>query len=177
VEIRALREADDRAQLKSGDADLDRFFHNFAGQNQFKHYVGVTHVAVERGRILGFATVCPGHVEIDDLPAAARKRLPRYPIPVLRLARLAVDQSARGQGLGAQILRYVLELAVRMTSDYGCAGVVVDAKPDAVNFYSKYGFAQFEAVEGRSEARSQPTPMFLSMRALKLAIDPRGEAE
>lgn len=177
MEIRALREADDRAQLKSGDADLDRFFHNFAGQNQFRHYVGVTYVAVERGRIFGFATVCPGHVEIDDLPAAARRRLPRYPIPVLRLARLAVDQSARGQGLGSHLLRYVLELAVRMTSDYGCAGVVVDAKPGAVSFYSRYGLAPVEAVEGRSEARSQPTPMFLSMRALKQAVGPTGEAE
>jgi hypothetical protein len=42
MEIRALREADDRSQLRSGDADLDRFFHKYAGQNQFKHYVGVT---------------------------------------------------------------------------------------------------------------------------------------
>ena len=38
---------------ESGDADLDRFFHKFAGQNQFRHYVGVTYVAVADRRILG----------------------------------------------------------------------------------------------------------------------------
>jgi hypothetical protein len=78
MEIRALRENDDRTQFPSGDPDLDRFFHKFAGQNQFKHYVGVTYVAVEERCILGFATIAPGHLEIDGLPAAARKKLPRY---------------------------------------------------------------------------------------------------
>lgn len=110
------------------------FFHKFAGQNQFRHYVGVTYVAVADRRILGFATVAPGRVETDELPVAARKKLPRYALPVLRLARLAVDQSAQGQGLGAQLLQFVLQLALRMAGDYGCAGVVVDAKPDAMEF-------------------------------------------
>ena len=64
--------ADDRSQFRSGDPDLDRFFHKFAGQNQFRHHVGVTYVAVEDRRVLGFATVAPGHVEIDGLPVAAR---------------------------------------------------------------------------------------------------------
>src|SRR3970040_1379906 len=100
MEIRALREADERSQLRSGDPDLDRFFHRFAGQNQFKHHLGTTYVAIEGGRILGFATIAPGHVEIENLPASARRKLLRYPLPVLRLARLAVDQEARGQGLG-----------------------------------------------------------------------------
>lgn len=167
IEIRALREGDDRSQFHSGDPDLDRFFHKFAGQNQFRHYVGVTYVAVEDRRILGFATLAPGHVEIEDLPASVRKKLPRYPLPVLRLARLAVDESARAQGLGTQLLGFVLKLAVRMANDYGCLGVVVDAKPGAVDFYARYGFVPVDAIEGQSDARPKPTPMFLAMRAIK----------
>jgi len=170
MEIRALREGDDRSQLRSGDPDLDRFFHKFAGQNQFKHYLGVTYVAVEVGRILGFATVAPGHVEVDGLPASVRKKLPRYPLPVLRLARLAVDQAARGQGLGRQLLRFVFQLALRMASDYGCVGVVVDAKADAVDFYRQYGFISVELVEGQSDARPAPIPMFLATRAIRGAV-------
>lgn len=170
MEIRTLREGDNRSGFRSGDADLDRFFEKFAGQNQFRHHVGVTYVAVEDGRALGFATVVPGQVEIDDLPAAARKKLPRYPLPVLRLARLGVDLSVRGQGLGAQLLRFVLQLALKMADEYGCTGVVVDAKPDAVGFYAKYGFISVEAVEGQSDARPAPAPMFLAMRAIRLAI-------
>jgi GNAT superfamily N-acetyltransferase len=173
MEIRALREADERSAFHSGDTDLDRFFHRFAAQNQFRHYVGVTYVAVEGVRILGFATVAPGHVEIEGLPAAARRTLPRYPLPVLRLARLAVDQSAQGQGLGAQLLRFVLQLAMRMAGDFGCAGVVVDAKRGAVEFYAKHGFLALDAVHGQSDARPRPTAMFLAMRVIQAAAQVR----
>ena len=89
---------------------------------------------------------------------------------MLRLARLGVDRPAQGQGLGVELLRFVLRLAVGMADDYGCVGVIVDAKPDAVAFYAKYGFVEVDAVEGRSDARPAPTPMFLSIRAVKGAI-------
>ncbi len=195
MQIRALREVDERSAFRSGDPDLDRFFHRFAAQNQFRRYVGVTYVAVEEERILGFATVAPGHVEIEGLPAAARRKLPRYPLPVLRLARLAVDGPAQGQGLGGQLLRFVLQLASPMAGDFGCAGVAVDAKRSAgmdakrsagmdakrsagmdakrsaVEFYAKHGFIPMEAVHGQSDARPRPTAMFLAMRAIGEASD------
>lgn len=173
IEIRALRESDNRASFRSGDADLDRFFQQFAGQNQFRHHLGVTYVAVDDQNILGFATVAAAHVEVDGLPAAMRRKLPRYPLPVLRLARLAVDRSAQGHGLGLQLLRFVLRLALQMAHDYGCVGVIVDAKPDAVDFYATYGFLAVEAVEGGSDARPAPTPMFLSIRAIRDAMGGR----
>src|SRR5437773_11373542 len=98
MEIRALRPSDDRSAFQCGDEDLDRVFHGYAGQNQFRHYLGVTYVAVEADRVLGFATVAPRHVDIEDLPQRARKNLPRYPVPVLGLARLAVDKSTQSTG-------------------------------------------------------------------------------
>src|SRR3990172_1454186 len=85
-------------------------------------------------------------------------------------ARLGVDQPAQGQGLGVQLLRFVLQLTLGMADDYGCVGVIVDAKPDASAFYSKYGFVKVDAVEGRSDARPAPMPMFLSIRAVKGAL-------
>jgi GNAT superfamily N-acetyltransferase len=169
MEIRALHPTDDRASFSSGDEALDRFFHRYAGQNQFRHHLGVTYVAVEAGRVLGFATVAARHVEIEDLPEREREKLPRYPIPVLGLARLAVDGSARGPGVGAQILRFVLLLALDMADRVGCAGVVVDAEPGAVEFYAKFGFTAFDVVEGESEARPRPTPMWLPISAVKRA--------
>lgn len=167
MEIRALTERDDRAHFRSGDDELDRFFHRFAGQNQFRHFIGVTYVAVDGTRIVGFATVAPGHVEIDRLPISARKGLPIYPIPVLRLARLAVDESGQGSGVGGALLRFVFGLAIRMAGDVGCVGVVVDAKAGAVSFYAKYGFVEIEALKGGSDARPQPTLMFLSVATLR----------
>ena len=170
MEIRLLRESDDRSSFRSGDLDLDRFLQKYAGQNQFRHHIGATYVAVEAGRVLGYATVAPGHIEIEDLPAKLRKKLPRYPLPVLRLARLAVDATVRGQGLGKQLLRFVLNLALRMADDFGCVGVLLDAKADAVQFYQRLGFIELEVVEGQSEARPIPTPLFLPIGDIRAAI-------
>ena len=169
MEIRALSQSDDRSAFHSGDPDLDRFLRKYAGQNQFRHHIGTTYVAVEGSRVAGYATVAPGHIEIDDLPPALRKTLPRYPLPILRLARLAVDKSFRGQGLGRQLLRCVLDLALQMAGDFGCLGVVVDAKSEAVSFYRQFGFSPLEVVEGHSLARPPATAMFLPLRHIEAA--------
>ena len=176
IEIRALHARDDRSTFRSGNPDLDRFLQQFAGQNQFRHHIGVTYVAVDDGRparVVGFATVAAADVEIDDLPAAVRGKLPRYPLPVLRLARLAVDRSVQGRGIGLELVRFVCRLAVRMADDYGCVGVIVDAKPEAVAFYTKYGFTAVDVLEGQSNVRPAPTPMFLPIRAIRDALGDR----
>lgn len=173
MEIRRLREQDERSKFRSGDVDLDRFFLRYAGQNQFRHHIGVTYVAVDAGEVLGFVTVSPAEVEAENLPASLSKKLPRYPLPILRIARLAVDERARGQGLGKNLLRFALGLASQMAKDLGCMGVVVDAKPQAVEFYTRLGFTKLEAVEGASDARPAPTPMFLAMRVISSVIADR----
>jgi GNAT superfamily N-acetyltransferase len=172
VEIRRLRASDDRSRFRSGDPELDRFLLSYAGQNQFRHHIGVTYVAVEEDDVLGYLTVAPGGIEIDDLPAALQRGLPRYPLPVLRLARLAVDSKVRGRGLGERLLRFALGLALTMTENYGCVGIAVDAKPGAETFYARYGFRAIDVVEGQSDARPRPTPMFLPASEI-LAATPR----
>lgn len=166
VTIRRLEPGDDRDRFCSGHPDLDRFFHRFAGQNQFRHHVGVTYIAVEDDAILGFVTVSPSEIEIDALPADRRRRLPRYPLPTLRLARLAIAQSAQGRGIGQALLRFALTLARRMADEIGCVGVVVDAKPEAQTFYLRYGFESISAIEGVLLDRPEPTPMFLPLSAI-----------
>jgi GNAT superfamily N-acetyltransferase len=169
MEIRLLRESDDRTRFRSGDVDLDRFLERYAGQNQFRHHVGTTYVAVETERIIGYVTVAPAQIEIDDLPGALRRKLPSYPLPVLRIARLAVDESTRGQGVGKLLLRFALELARRLAREFGCVGAMVDAKPGAVSFYEALGFIPLEVLEGQSDARPAPTPLFLPIREIEAA--------
>ncbi len=169
MEVRLLRESDDRTGFRSGDVDLDRFLERYAGQNQFRHHVGTTYVAVETGRIIGYVTVAPGQIEIDDLPGPLRRKLPSYPLPVLRIARLAVDESARGQGVGTLLLRFALELALRLAREFGCVGAMVDAKPGAVTFYETLGFMPLEVLEGQSDARPAPTALFLPILEIETA--------
>jgi GNAT superfamily N-acetyltransferase len=166
ISIRRLRPDDDRSRFRSGNIDLDRFFQRFAGQNQFRHHIGTTYVAVDDGRIRGFATVAPSEIATDGVPEAQRKRLPRYPLPVLRLARLATEESARGRGMGVALLQAVFTLARTMADDLGCVGVVVDAKPEAIAFYEKLGFVTLEPRAGQLGDRPEPLPMFLELGAI-----------
>lgn len=153
--------------LWSGDIDLDRFFHRFAGQNQFRHHIGTTYIAVAGREILGFATVSASHIEIDRLPdGRLRRKLPTYPLPVLRLARLAVSQDARGQGIGSALMRTVFHLSQELAGRVGCIGVVVDAKERAVSYYRRLGFVELQAVEGNLFDRPAPTSMFLPLSGI-----------
>ena len=163
VEIRPLRPADDRSAFSCGQADLDRFFQHYAGQNQFKLHLAVTYVAATHDRILGFATVTVGSLERRNLPSARlRRRMPGYPLPILRLARLGVDTRAQGLGVGRAMLRHVPALALNQRDSLGCIGVVTDAKPEAAGFYTRYGFQPLEGVlEGL--LHGDPTPLFLAV--------------
>ena len=162
--VRRLERADKRADFQSGNVDLDRFFRAYAGQNQFRHHIGTTYVAVDRsGFIAGFATAAASEIASEALPVSKSKRLPRYPVPVLRLARLAVDERAKGQGVGAMLVRAMLVLSLRMAHEFGCVGVLVDAKAGAVPFYKKLGFVPLDSVAGRLEDRPEPLPMFLEI--------------
>lgn len=170
IEIRLLEKADERKSFRSSDADLDSFFQKYAWQNQFRHHVGNTYVAIEQAKILGFVTVAPSCIEIDRLPADIKKTLPRYPVSVLRVARLAASVHAQGQGVGKRLMRAAFAMAIELREKVGCAGVVVDAKRDAESFYSSLGFEALEVIEGLIEERPAPKPMFLAIREIEAAI-------
>jgi GNAT superfamily N-acetyltransferase len=169
IEIRLLEQADDRKAFRSGDADLDSFFQKYAWQNQFRHHIGNTYVAVER-RILGFMTVSVSSMEFERLPADLKRKLPRYPLPVLRVARLAISEDAQGQGIGRRLMRAAFAMAIELRAKLGCAGVVVDAKRGAESFYSSFGFEPLEIIEGELQEKPTPRPMFLAIREVESAI-------
>jgi GNAT superfamily N-acetyltransferase len=129
----------------------------------------MTYVAVADGAIVGFATVTAGSLERSRVPhAQLRRRLPGYPLPILRLARLGVDLRAQGLGIGVALLRHVLQLATAQRDLVGSAGVVADAKPDAVAFYERFGFSPLEGVREGLVA-GEPLPMFLGVETVVAA--------
>ena len=166
IRIRRLDPQDDRSGFRSGNIDLDRFFQRYAGQNQFRHHIGTTYVAVQDDHVAGFATVSSGELAAETLTKTLRRRLPDYPMPILRLARLAVDKRFQGHGIGRLLLRAVLELALEMRDRAGCTGVVVDAKPEAVDFYAGLGFGPMQLISGSLGDRPEPVAMFLPIREI-----------
>ena len=169
VQVRKLKASDDRSEFRSGNVDLDRFFAQYAGQNQFRHHLGTTYVAVVDELIAGYATVTASEILPSMMPAMTRKRPARYPVPVLRLARLAVDERTRSQGVGDTLMRPVFTLAHGMADQFGCVGVLVDAKPDAIAFYRRFGFMVIDMVTGPLGDRPQPTPMLLGLAEIPAA--------
>lgn len=171
IELRPLAREDDRSGFSCGQADLDRFFEHYAGQNQFKLHLAVTYVAAVEARIVGFAAVAVSSLERASVPSARlRKRLPGYPLPVLRLARLGVDRRAQGVGIGRALLRHVLCLAVEQRDRLGCVGVVTDTKPEAASFYRSLGFAPVDGVR-EGLLHGEPLPMFLGIDTIAAALE------
>ena len=169
VRIRPLQRSDDRSRFRSGNIDLDRYFQRYAGQNQFRHHLGTTYVAVTAERICGFATVNPGELTADSIPKSLRARLPAYPLPILRISRLAVDERDQGKGLGRLLLKAMFGMALDLRDRFGCMGVIVDAKPDAVGFYEGLGFMKLGVTSGDLGDRPEPIPMFLPVKKIAQA--------
>ena len=170
IRIRRLDPRDDHSGFRCGNIDLDRFFQRYAGKNQFRHHIGTTYVAVQGDHITGFVTVSSGEMVAENLSKTLRKHLPSYPLPILRIARLAVDERFQGHGIGRLLLRAMLKLALEMRDRAGCIGVVVDAKTEAVSFYSALGFKAIELVRGTLGDRPEPVAMLLSIGQIEAAV-------
>jgi GNAT superfamily N-acetyltransferase len=141
--IEKLHKHHDRAAFSCGVVELDDYLHRFAGQNEksgiSQHFVAVA--SAGESKILGYYAISASSIAFDLVPDELRKRLPRYPIPVAHIGRLAVDQSMQGQGLGEDLLIDALARIVRIADELGIHAVEVVAINDsAQRFYLKYGF-------------------------------------
>ena len=136
--IEPLSKQHDRSSFDCGEAALDDFLKRFARQND-ERGLGKTFVALSPGETIvrGYYTLSSGAVTFETVP----EKLPRYPVPVAHLGRLAVDRSARGRGLGALLLIDALRRAAEVADQLGIYAVEIYAKTvEARAFYLKYGF-------------------------------------
>ena len=99
-------------------------------------------MAVRKGEanVLGYCTLAASAISFAHLPTPAAHKLPKHPVPVVLLARLAVDRPAQGLRLGEGLLLDALQRACQLSNRLGIHAVEVDALDDsAVLFYRKYG--------------------------------------
>lgn len=138
--IRLLDAQHRREGFDCGDAVLNEFLLRQAGQQQRRGF-GKTYVALagDETTVIGFVTVSAGQIATASL--SSQSRLPRYPAPIFRIGRLAVDARHQGKGIGQGLLAFSLRLAVEFAQRVGLHAVVVDAKHDkAKAYYLKLGF-------------------------------------
>ncbi|MGH6902524.1 MAG: GNAT family N-acetyltransferase [Geminicoccaceae bacterium] len=131
-----------RREFDCGNAALNDYLARYARQNH-KTGVSKTFVAVAEDQpkhILGYYSLSAGELEFDRVPRDLTERLPRYPLPVVRLARLAVARSLQGLGLGGQLLLSAGERALAVTEQTGVVALAIDAKDaSAARWYRRFG--------------------------------------
>ncbi len=91
--------------------------------------------------VLGYYTVSSAQITYDEYPESLREKIPKYPVPAMRIGKLASSLSARGQGIGAALLKDAFLRAVAASDQIAIHCVIVDALNEgAASFYIKYGF-------------------------------------
>jgi ribosomal protein S18 acetylase RimI-like enzyme len=155
--VEVLRADHPRNEFACGDVDLDRYFKTQVTQDIRRHVAHCFVALNSLGQVAGYYTLAASSVLLAELPQALAKKLPRYPtVPVARMGRLAVSQSAQQMGLGSALLADALVRVFQ--ADLAAYAMVVDAKHEgAVRFYAKHGFKPFS---------SQPLSLWLPMNAV-----------
>lgn len=139
-----LDDGHDRAAFACGVKTLDRYFHTQAGQDVRRRANGVFVLAnkVQPERVLGYYTLCATALPRGDVPEAAQKHIPRYPlVSATLIGRLAIANDRQGQRLGAVLLADALRRALASAETVGSSMIVVDALDEtAAGFYATHGF-------------------------------------
>src|SRR5690349_13342858 len=130
----------DRNSFDCGVPALNDYLKKYALQNQKKH-AARTYVASRGTRIVGYYSLAYGSVSLEEAPQTVKSGLPRHPIPVILLARLAVDSTEQKRGLGPALLKDALLRTIQAAEIAGLRAMLVHAKDDAAKrFYQKFGF-------------------------------------
>lgn len=146
LRVALLNDAHDRMSFTCGVESLDRYFKTQAGQDVRRkaNPVFVLSREIEPERVLGYYALCAMAVSQGDVPEAARKYVPRYPLVSCTLiGRLAIAKNQQGQRLGSILLADALVRAFESASAVGSSMVIVDALDEAAAaFYAAHGFVR-----------------------------------
>lgn len=158
LRVETLIRAHLRSRFTCGEASLDNYLQRLAIQHD-ERGVGRTFVVVEGADnlVLGYYTLATGRVDFESVPTD-KKLPPRVPVPVVLLARLAVDNTQQGRGLGKMLLLHALWRAQRIAEQAGVYAVEVDAlHEEAARFYARFGFTPL---------LDNPLHLYLSMKTV-----------
>lgn len=137
-----IAKANDRKSFDCGDADLNKFLLRFARQgheqNAAKTFCAIADAPPHE--MLGFYSIAPASVAHDAVPQAMTRGLARHKVPGFLLARLAVDKTIAGRGLGGQLLLAAALRCLRVAEEVGGVLMIIEAKNDrAAKWYHGFG--------------------------------------
>ena len=159
--IRKLELGDPVDAFNCGQLDLNRYLQRYAWNNQ-KANSAQTYVVCAEGTLAGYYSLSVAGVDYAEAPQRVIKGLAKYPVPVMLLARLAVDTNFQGKGLGTALLKNALLRTLQAADIAGIRAVIVHAKDDAaMQWYERFGFEPGPAA---------PMQLFLLLKDIQHAV-------
>ncbi|MFC4486563.1 GNAT family N-acetyltransferase [Tepidiphilus baoligensis] len=159
--VRKLSASDSVDAFDCGQPALNQFLQRYALVNQ-KAHSAQTYVCCLNGQVVGFYSLAVGSVAPEKVPARVMKGLARHPVPVMILARLAVDKCHQGKGLGKALLKDALLRTARAADIAGIRCLLVHAKDEAARQW--YEAWEFEP------SPTDPYHLFLMLKDLKTLL-------
>jgi GNAT superfamily N-acetyltransferase len=138
--VEKIRADHDTESFDCGKTELNRFLSRFAFASHRAH-TAQTYVVCRGKRIVGYYSLTVGQVSHSNAPARISQGIANYPIPLMILARLAIDKTEQGQGLGAALLKDALIRSAKAADITGIRALFVHAKDEpAIAFYQHFNF-------------------------------------
>ena len=139
--VEAISESHDVGRFDCGKhKSLNDWLNRFALTNQ-RNESARTYVVHRNGQVVGYHSISAGSVSVEEAPERISKGLAKHPIPVILLARLAVDKDEKGTGLGKALLKDALTRIVQAADIVGARAVLVHAiDEEARSFYEHFDF-------------------------------------
>lgn len=163
--ISPLGKQHERKPFDCGEESLNQYINRYATQD-IRRRVNRVFVASPPDapqQVIGYYSLSAGSLDATVLPEAFRQRLPKYPVPVVLLGRLAVAESSQGMGLGSILLADALQRIAQASQVMAVYAVVVDTFHDqAAEFYRQFSFISLP---------NQPLKLFLPMDSITSLVD------
>ena len=140
LKIVTLTENSDISHFSCGNIELDRFLVETAKIAQVEN-TSRTHLVYLNTNLLGFFSLICDNITKKDVETEFQKENYQHKVyPAVKITRLAVHHEYHGKGIGHALLYYALGVVYALQQYTACRFVIVDTKPDATNFYKKFGF-------------------------------------
>ena len=140
----------DRNKFNCGVEPLNNYLRVMASQQAKKDNIRTYVVEDEENsaQVIGFYSLTMTPIDLSHLPTKLQKKH-QFSNSAGLIARLAVDETFKGQGIGEWLLVDALKKLLQASDTVGFPLVIVDAKDGAKMFYEKYGFIPFQDAENK----------------------------
>lgn len=151
-----------------GNKDLNDFLNTEEVETYEEEGLGATHLVYFKGELVAYFTVSFGSLYVEYLKSwksfSRMAQLKIDSIPAVLIGRLAVARAFQGRGIGRALIRYVAGLALETRGLMGVRLIILQSKPESIEFYLKCGFQL--TVATKRERKHINRTMFFDLHAI-----------